>query len=264
MQVSATKAISNFTQQALFLAGLFLLVVILQIAVTTALQGLGVQGGPALLVSGLVILATVFGVTTFANHAAKRAQARTEEQRIELGLPTGPCCIVWRAQKGEADFPWELEGDVRAVFPPLARKLGVEGVAVVDFEVGADGLAKNLHCRDVWPSRVFYDASVEALRAARFKLREGAAAKFGPSYRIPFVFRIRGAAKVRDSGHSALGPTGYAAKKTAEASGRGAWAALKFTGRLLALLFRKFRAFAVWAGRALGKAAAHLRNIKRT
>jgi TonB family protein len=263
VQVSATKTISALTARALFLVGLFLFVIVMQIAVVTALRGLDVNGGPALLISGAVILATMFVATTLTNRAARRAAARTQEQRIALGLPDGACCIVWRTQKGEADFPWELEGDVRAAYPPLARRLGIEGYAVVDFEVGADGAAKNLHCREVWPAQVFYESAAEALRAARFRLRPGAAARFGPSYRIPFVFRIRGAAKVSDRGHSALGPVGYAAKKVAAAMARGTWRGLVFTGVLLMVLLREFLVFARWLLSAVGKIAGHLRNLKR-
>jgi TonB family protein len=203
VQVSATKAVGAWTARALFFAGLFVLVVVMQTAVMSALRGLGVGGGLALMISGAVILATVFGVTNAARARARYTRARIEAQRRDLGLPDGACCFSWKPQTEAADFPWELESQIHAHYPRLARKLGVEGYALVDFEISADGLAKNLHCLDVWPAPIFYDAAAEALRAARFRLRPGAAARFGPSYRIPFVFRIRGAARVKDLGHSA-------------------------------------------------------------
>ncbi|MGE3867312.1 MAG: TonB family protein, partial [Hyphomonadaceae bacterium] len=155
-----------------------------------------------------------------AQALARRARARTEAARAAMGLPDGACCFVWRRHAAEAEFPWELEGDVRAAYPPLARKLGVEGYALIDFEVGADGAAKNLHCIDVWPAQAFYAAAAEALTAARFRLRPGAGVRFGPSYRIPFVFRIRGAARVRDRGRSAFSPIGYALRRGAARLGR--------------------------------------------
>ncbi len=203
MQVSATKAVSAFTARALFFAGLFLFVIVMQTAVMSALRGLGVGGGLALLISGVVILATVFGATNLARARARTIRNRIEDQRRDLGLPHGACCLMWKQANEQADFPWELESQIHAHYPRLARRLGVEGFALVDFEIGSDGLAKNLHCLDVWPAPIFYDAAAAALSDARFRLRPGAAARFGPSYRIPFVFRIRGAAKVRDLGHSA-------------------------------------------------------------
>jgi TonB family protein len=253
VQVAATKAISSFARTALFLAGLFIFVILTQIAVVAALRGLGVDGGPALLISGGVVLAIVFGATAWMRASARAQADKLERERVAAGMPDAPCCVVWRGKVGESDFPWELEGDVRAAYPTLAQKLGVEGFAVVDFEVGADGAAKNLHCADYWPSRLFYEAAAEALRAARFRLRPGAGARFGPSYRIPFVFRIRGAARVRDKGHTALGPLFYAAKQMAIAAAKISWRATKFTGALIFVLFREIGAFGRWAAAALVK-----------
>jgi TonB family protein len=253
VQVAATKAISSFARTALFLAGLFLFVIVTQIAVVAALRGLDINGGPALLISGGVVLAIVFGATAWMRASAKAAAEKLERERRAAGMPEAPCCVVWRGKAGESDFPWELEGDVRAAYPILAQKLGVEGFAVVDFEVGADGAAKNLHCADYWPSRLFYESAAEALRAARFRLRPGAGARFGPSYRIPFVFRIRGAARVRDKGHIALGPVFYAAKQITIATAKMIWRGTKFTGVLILVFFREIRVFARWAAGALAK-----------
>lgn len=267
MQVSATRTISALTARALFLGGLFLLVVVLQIALVTGLRGLGVNGGRSLLISGAAILALMLAASFLARALTRRAFAREERQRVALNLPDGACCVVWRPQGGEAAFPWELEGDVRAAYPPLARRLGVEGFALIDFEVGADGQAKNLHCVDVWPARVFYDAAAEALRAARFRVRPGTAPRFGPSYRIPFVFRIKGAARVRDSGRLATGPLFYAAKRGAVAALRGLGQAGLFVWAVLLVIGAEARAFSRWLTEMLAslfeKLAARLRNLKR-
>lgn len=256
MQVAATRAISSFARTALLLAGLFVFVIVSQIAVVAALRGLNVSGGLSLLISGAVVLAIVFGATAWMRASARVQAEKLEADRRAHHMPDAPCCVVWRAKPGEADFPWELEGDVRAAYPRLAQKLGVEGFAIVDFEVGADGAAKNLHCADYWPSRLFYDSAVDALRAARFRLRDGAGARFGPSYRIPFVFRIRGAARVRDKGHAALGPVFYAAKQIAIATGVLLWRGVKAFAVLCMVLFREIRGFLAWAARAISSAMA--------
>lgn len=268
MQVSAARTVSAFTARALFLAGLFLFVIILQGALVASLRGLGVNGGPALLISGAVILPAVLIVASIARWISARTSAKLEAARADAALPHGACCVIWREPGGAAaEFPWELQGDVQAAYPKLARRLGIEGYAVVDFEVGADGAAKNLHLVDVWPAPMFYDAATEALRQARFALRPGSAPRFGPSYRIPFVFRIRGAAKVRDKGRSALSPAVHAAKRGAFAAGRATWRGAKDFGALLMVLSRELRRFAAWAGHGLAyileKIAAHLRNLKR-
>jgi TonB family protein len=268
VQVSAARSVSAFTARALFLGGLFLFVIILQGALVASLRGLGINGGPALLISGAAILPAVLAVAAVARWLSARAAAKLDAQREAAALPNGACCVIWREQGGAgADFPWELQGDVQAAYPKLARRLGIEGFAVVDFEVGADGAAKNLHLVDVWPAAMFYGAATEALRQARFALRPGAAPRFGPSYRIPFVFRIRGAAKVRDKGHSAMSPAVHAAKRGAIAAGGATWRGAKGAGVLLMVLFRELKRFTSWAGHGLAhlleRIAAHLRNLKR-
>jgi TonB family protein len=267
MQVSATKAISTFTAQALFLVGLFVFVVALQSALVAALRGLGINGGPAMLASGAVILPAVLFAAAAARARARAAARRIEAARVAAKLPEGACCVVWRPQAGQAEFPWELQGDVRAAYPKLARRLGVEGYALVDFEIGSDGAAKNLHCIDVWPAEMFYDSAAEALRAARFALRAGAAARFGPSYRIPFVFRIKGAAKVSDRGRSAVSPLMHGLKIAAGKTGRGLWRGGVFAVAAAGAVLREIGVFLGWAAQALAgvleKVAAHLRNLKR-
>lgn len=205
MRVSATRTISTYAVGVTLMAGLFISVVAAQILVVSGLRGMGLGGGPALAVSGAVILGTVFALRYMLRVLRARALASREAARIAHALPEGPCCVIWRAGS-VADFPFELEGEVSVIYPKAARRLSIEGFAVVDFEVAANGAAKNLHMVDVWPSRLFYDAAVEALQRARFTPRDPSKAWRGPSYRMPFVFRIRGAARVRDKGRKAAPP----------------------------------------------------------
>jgi TonB family protein len=115
-------------------------------------------------------------------------------------------------------MPWDVVGPLRARYPRLARSLGVEGIAIAEFEVGADGRAKNINCVDAWPSDVFYDAAREALTHARFQPKGDIHVRFGASYKMPFVFRIAGASKARDAGRRArqLRPTLAAAQQAVE------------------------------------------------
>ena len=115
-------------------------------------------------------------------------------------------------------MPWEPIGHVRARYPKLARQLGVEGVAIAEFEVGVDGRAKNIHCVDAWPSDVFFTAAREALQHARFQPKFDEHVRFGASYRMPFVFRISGATKLADRGRRArkLRPAVAAAQQAVE------------------------------------------------
>lgn len=103
-------------------------------------------------------------------------------------------------------MPWRLVGPLRARYPGLARRLGVEGVAVVEFEVGAGGVVKNAHCVYAWPSDVFFDSAREALMRARFEPKPDMHVRFGASYRMPFLFRIAGAARLAHSGRRAESP----------------------------------------------------------
>jgi hypothetical protein len=53
------------------------------------------------------------------------------------------------------------------------------------------------------PQTCFYDAAREALEHVRFQPKYDVHVRFGASYRIPFVFRIDGAAKLKDRGRRA-------------------------------------------------------------
>lgn len=204
MLIWATRTFSALTLRAAFYGGLFLIVAIAQVGVTSSLKALGWNGGLALAVSGAVVLGIVLVGVQLGEWIGERRAAAREIERMRLGLPGGPCCVVFRAgEGGEADMPWSLVGHLRAAYPKLARRLGVEGFAVVDFEISAEGAPKNIHCVDAWPSDVFYDAAKAALLEAKFEPKEGVKPRFGASYRMPFVFRIAGAARLKERGHRA-------------------------------------------------------------
>jgi len=218
MFIWATRTASVLTARALFYIGLFLFVVVLQVAITSGLRSAGWSPALSLLVSGAVVLGVVLG----ANYAAeelrgRRAAAREALARV-LNLPEGPCCVVWKSGEGESAMPWALTAPLRVPYPALAKRTGVEGVAVVDFEIGADGVPKHIACVDAWPADIFYQAAATALRQARFEMKPGATARFGASFQMPFVFRIAGAAKLTERGRRALPhrPVVIAAVRAAE------------------------------------------------
>lgn len=204
MLVRATRTLSALTVRGLFYSGLFAFVVVLHLGLTGALRGLGAGPRVSLFVSGVIVLALVLALVNASDWLTERVDSHREMQRLRQHLPSGPCCVVWRASdpaaRAEAAMPWELASPLRARYPKLARRLGVEGVAVVEFEIAAGGKAKNVECIDVWPSEVFYIAAREALELAVFQPKRDEHLRFGASYRIPFVFRIAGAADVSDSG----------------------------------------------------------------
>lgn len=228
MLIWATRTVSTLALRAAFYGGLFLVVAVVHVAVTNALRSAGWSPGLSLFVSGGAVLALVLVLVNFAGYVRARRAASRERTRVRQNLPVGPCCVVWRASEGGsgvgADMPWEIVGDLHARYPKLARRLGVEGVAVVDFEINAEGAAKNVHCVDVWPSDVFYEAAREALAHARFRPKPDVHPRFGASFRMPFVFRIAGAARLRERGHRArqLRPALKAAAQAVEKLRRSA------------------------------------------
>jgi TonB family protein len=203
MRVSATQRVTDFTVAGVFLVFVFLLVIVAHSAVTGALRNAGLQGGTALLISGAIVFGVVVGGWALYQGYLALDRRRADAERERMGLPDGPCCVVWRGSGEEADMPWALDAPVRVGFPMIARRFGIEGFAIVDFNVTPEGQVTSVHCVDVWPAPIFYEAAAAALKDVRFKARPGAAPRFGPSFRMPFVFRIRGAAKVRDKGKRA-------------------------------------------------------------
>ncbi len=224
MLVRATRTISALTLRALFYATLFLVVVIVHVALTGALRAQGWNGGNSLFTSGAAVLGLVLVLVHIADYVREKRAAAREIERMRQGLPGGPCCVVWRGAESESDMPWELAGPLRARYPALARRLGVEGVALVDFEISAQGAAKNVHCVYAWPSDVFFEAAREALAHTKFVAKPKALVRYGASYRIPFVFRVSGAARLTDLGHRArtLRPSLRAAQQVVEKLRRSA------------------------------------------
>lgn len=223
MLVRATRTASALTVRALFYAALFFFVVIVHLAITGALREIGWNGGAALTVSGAVVLALVLLLVNLADWIRGWVSERREMQRVRLRLPSGPCCVVWRApeapedeEENEGGMPWEPVGPIRARYPRAARRLGVEGMAIVEFEVSAEGKAKNINCVDSWPSDVFYAAAKEALTLARFQPKYDVHVRFGQSYKMPFIFRIEGSTRLKERGRRAR-PYNPALHKAGEA-----------------------------------------------
>jgi len=230
MLIRTTRTLSTWAMRALFYAVLFAVVVLSHLAITTLLLAQGWGGGVAMLIAGAIVLVFVIVVFSAGEWLRDRLRERQEMQRVKQRLPSGPCCVVWRApeektvrqlldedESDHSDMPWDVVGPLRARYPKLARRLGVEGIAIAEFEVGADGRAKNINCVDAWPSDVFYDAAREALQHAKFQPKD-VHVRYGASYKMPFVFRISGASKARDAGRRArtLRPTLAAAQQAVE------------------------------------------------
>jgi TonB family protein len=222
MLISATRTVSTLTMRALFYGCLVVFVVLVHLALTGALRAEGWSPSASLLASGAAVLGLVLLLVNVADWLREKRAAHREMQRMKQGLPGGPCCVVWKsaepAQESEESMPWDVAGPLRARYPKLARRLGVEGVAVAEFEVAAGGRVKNVHCVYAWPSDVFFDAAREALLAAQFQAKPDQHVRFGSSYRMPFVFRIAGASKTQDSGRRArtLRPSLQAAQQAVE------------------------------------------------
>jgi TonB family protein len=224
MLVQATRTLSTLTLRALFYGGLFVMVVVLHLALTGALREQGWGGSAAMLVSGASVLGLVLLLVNVADWVREKRASRREILRMRQGLPAGPCCVVWKSaeptydEEQDSAMPWELSGPLRARYPKLARRLGVEGVAIVEFEVAAGGKPKNIHCVYAWPSDVFYESAREALALAKFVPKPDQHVRFGSSYKMPFVFRIAGASKLHEFGRRArkLRPTLHAAQQAVE------------------------------------------------
>jgi hypothetical protein len=219
MRVAATRLMVNYVRAAIFFAALFVGVAMGHGALTGALRNAGLNGGTALFVGGAIMLTLILSATSLAQLWQRWDRRRTLEKARALGLPEHPTCIVWRGGE-EGEMPWVLARPIDVHFPRIARKLGVEDYAVVDFEVSADGRAKNIHCVDAWPADIFFDAARDALAQAEFAVRDSARLpRFGPSYRMPFVFRIEGLARVTDRGRLRRGRRKPVRKKRPQSVG---------------------------------------------
>jgi TonB family protein len=89
---------------------------------------------------------------------------------------------------------------MRARYPALPRRLQIEGYAVAEFEVSAEGRAKNIHLVDAWPSDIFFTSAKEALLHARFQPSLDEHVRYGATYRMPFVFRLSGMSRLPEKG----------------------------------------------------------------
>jgi len=206
MLIQTTRTISRLTLRALFYVALFIVVVFAHLSITGALRAEGVGGGLALFISGATVLGLVLISIAAADFSSTLLARWRDSRRVAQGLPDGACCVVWQNAEpnldDEASMPWEIAGPLRARYPGLARRLGIEGVAIAEFEVGSNGRAKNIHIVSAWPSDVFFHAARDALARARFTLKD-VHPRFGVSYKMPFVFRIAGASKRADRGRHA-------------------------------------------------------------
>ena len=228
MLIRATRTISALSARALFYVALFFGVVVAHLGVTGALREHGWSSGSALFVSGAAVLAVVLLAVNVADWLRGRQHEQRELERAQQRLPSGPCCVIWvtpetpvRDVLDEDDgdpMPWAVVGPLRARYPKLARSLGVEGMAIAEFEVTAEGRAKNIHCVDAWPSDVFFEAAREALSLAKFTPKHDIHMRFGATYQMPFIFRIAGASNLKDHGRRArtLRPALLAAQTAAE------------------------------------------------
>jgi TonB family protein len=226
MLVRATSALSTWVLRALFYAALFIVVVIVHVALTTALRQHGWSPSLSLLLSGLAVLVLVVSLVQVAAWSRQWLREQRELTRKRLKLPVGPTCVIWRpASETLAPIPWDVIGAMRARYPGLPRRLGIEGYAVAEFEVSAEGRAKNIHLVDAWPSDIFFTAAKEALLHARFQPSCDEHVRFGASYRMPFVFRLAGASRLIEKGARAktLRPILHATERLVE--NVGAWAA---------------------------------------
>ncbi|MFT3728288.1 MAG: energy transducer TonB [Terricaulis sp.] len=205
MLVRASRTASALLTRLMFYAALFLVVVIVEMGLTAALKKQGWNGGLSLLVSGAATLAIVLGGYHLGEWLRRWRAASRNRARRRQKLTDGACCVVWKPEEHDLgpEIPWDVIGHMHARYPKLARQLGVEGYAIAEFEIGAGGIAKNIHVVEAWPSDVFFDSAREALQHARFEPKGDFHVRFGASYRMPFVFRITGAAKLRDKGRRA-------------------------------------------------------------
>lgn len=204
MLVRAGRTLPTWVLRAWFYAGLFFLVVLVHLGLTGALRQHGLNGGVALFLSGTAVLALVLVLIQLADWVREGLQEYRQMQRFRLRLPAGPCCIIWPPNSSEYDsgpaMPWSVSGPMRARYPGLPRRLGIEGYAIAEFEVGANGRAKNIYLVDAWPSDVFFVSAKEALQHARFEPSGDEHVRFGASYRMPFVFRLPGSIQLKEKG----------------------------------------------------------------
>src|SRR6185295_10043397 len=134
MLVRATRTLSMWVLRALFYAVLFVVVVVVHVALTTALRQHGWNGSLSLLASGAAVLILVLALVQANDWLRQGLHERREMQRFKLKLPAGPTCLIWTpaadAGGAGAAMPWDIIGPMRARYPRLPRQLQIEGYAI--------------------------------------------------------------------------------------------------------------------------------------
>jgi len=221
MLVRATRTLSTWILRALFYAALFLVVVVAHPGLTAALRERGLNGSLSLFISGALVLIVVLALMQVSAWLRQWLHERRELTRARLKLPVGPTSLIWQPNSEMAQtspMPWATLGPMRARYPGLPRRLGIEGYAIAEFEVGANGRAKNVHLVDAWPSDIFFKSAKEALLQARFEPSLDEHVRYGASYRMPFVFRLPGSSKLveKDARARTLRPIWHATQRLVE------------------------------------------------
>lgn len=190
MLVTATRTIWALTLRALFYSILFLVVVVVHLAITSALREQGLGGAFALTVSGAIVLGIVLLSLAVADLLMERRAAAWEAARVRQGLPEGPCCVLGDWTDDEEAMQWAPIAPLSPPYPRAAQHFGIEGVAIVDFEVNAQGRAKAFERVDSWPTEAFFKAARRALKEAQFQPKPDVHARYGEVFRMSFVFRL--------------------------------------------------------------------------
>jgi len=80
---------------------------------------------------------------------------------------------------------------IRAAYPPLARKAGVEGTVVVEASINRDGYVDNAKIHEGIPYYGFNEVAVKAVSSARFKPAKVGSKSVDAKVKIPVTFKLR-------------------------------------------------------------------------
>jgi periplasmic protein TonB len=89
-----------------------------------------------------------------------------------------------------ATYPAEYLNVPRVSYPPLARKLGLEGLVVVRVRVSAVGKPEHAEITQTSGAQLLDEAALAAVRGATFKPRSGAEGPFVHVVDAPIRFRL--------------------------------------------------------------------------